>query len=176
MPSSMMIHVVDDVERLRKDDAVVRTRGDVGGTSQVADNRRSRIRGVEVERTLGGIPLEQSELARKHDAQTPFELGFEFGITLRLGRLPLQRIDLARDLLENVVHPRQVLLGALQLSLRQALASLEFRDPRRLFDHRPPILRLRAEDLPDAPLLDNRVTLGTETGSEEDGIVARAKL
>ena len=83
-------------------------------------------------------------------------------------RLPLERIHLPRDFLQDVVDAVQVLLGAFELEFRQPFAGLELGDAGGLFDDRTAIERTRAEDLPDAALLDDGVVLGAEAGSEKD--------
>ena len=60
----------------------------------------------------------------------------QLGIAPRLGGLPLERIHLAGDFLQDVVDARQVLLGAFQLGFRQALARLELGDAGGFFDDR----------------------------------------
>ena len=92
----------------------------------------------------------------------------EFAVAPRLGRLPLERIHLPRDFFQNVVHARQVLLGAFQLGFRQPLARFELGDAGGLFDHRAAVLRLRAEDLPDAALLDDGVAFRAQAGAHEN--------
>ena len=56
----------------------------------------------------------------------------------------------------------------LQPRLRQTLLSLELGDAGGLFDNGAPVVRLAAENLADAALLDDGVRFGTETGPHED--------
>ncbi len=107
-------------------------------------------------------------LRRKHLAQIASRLRLQLGISLRLRSLPLQRIHLARDFLQNVEHARQVLLGAFEFRLRQPLASFEFRDSGRFFDHVPAVLRLIAQNLSDAPLLDDRVAFRAQSRPKKE--------
>ena len=79
---------------------------------------------VQIDRRLGGIALQQAVLAAEHHAQAGFQLDLELAVALGLGRLPLERIHLAGDFLQNVVDARQILLGAFQLGFGQALAVL----------------------------------------------------
>ena len=65
-----------------------------------------------------------------------FHLALQLAVAPRLGGLALERIHLPRDLLQNVEHARQVLLGAFQLGLGQTLARLVLGDAGRLFDDR----------------------------------------
>ncbi len=117
---------------------------------------------------LRGIALQQAVLAGKHDAEAAFEFGLELAVALGFGGLALERIDLARDLFEDVVDARQILLGAFQLGLGQALAGLELGDAGGLFDDRAAVLRLRAENLADAALLDDGVAFRAEAGAHEE--------
>ncbi len=123
---------------------------------------------VQFDRRLRGIALEQPVLAREGHAQLGFQLRFEFVVALRLRSLPLQRIHLPPDLFEDVVYARQVLLGAFELRLRQPLPGFELGDAGRFLNDRAPVLRLRAQNLPDAALFDDRVALRTQAGSHEE--------
>ena len=123
---------------------------------------------VQVERRFGGVALQQAVLAGEHDAQSGFHLGFEFAVALGLGGLPLERIHLAGDFFQDVEDARQILLGAFQLGFGQALAVLELGDAGGLFDHGAAVLRLGAEDLADAPLLDDGVAFRAEARAHED--------
>ena len=122
---------------------------------------------VQIDRGLGGIALQQAVLAAEHDAQAGIELDFEFAIALGLGCLPLERIHLAGDFLQDVVDARKILLGAFQLGFGQALLGLEPGDSGRFFDDRAPVLRLGTEDLPDTTLLDDGVAFRPEAGAHE---------
>ena len=108
------------------------------------------------------------DLARQHYPQPRAHLVAQRAVALRLRRLPLQRSHLLRDFLENVVHPRQVLLRLLQPQFGQTLLRFEARNSGSLFDNRAPVMRLRAQQLPDALLADDRVGLRPQTGAHED--------
>ena len=125
-------------------------------------------REIEVDGRFGGVALEQTVFAGEDQPQARLQVGLELMVAFGLRRLPLQRVHLAGDLFQNVVHARQILLGAFQLRLREALASLELGDAGGLFDHTPAVLRLGAEDLPDASLFDDGVALGAETRPHEN--------
>ena len=90
---------------------------------------------VQIDRRLGRIALQQAVLAAEHHAQAGIQLDLEFAIALGLGRLALERIHLAGDFLQDVVHARQILLGAFQLGFGQALPGLELGDAGGFFDH-----------------------------------------
>ena len=111
----------------------------------------------------------QVVVARGHqNGKVLVALLLEFFEAPRARCLPLERVHLPRDFLQNVVDAVQVLLCAFELEFRQPLAGLELGDARGLFDDRTAIERTRAEDLPDAALLDNGVVFGAEAGSEKD--------
>src|SRR5439155_14294826 len=74
---------------------------------------------------------------------------------------------LPRDFLEDVTHARQVLLSVLETRFRQPLLRLEFRNSGSLFDNRPPVGRTAAQNLPNAPLLDERIRLRPEARAHE---------
>ena len=123
---------------------------------------------VQVDRRLGRIALQQAILAGEHHAQAGIQLGLELAVALGLGCLPLERIHLAGDFLQDVVDARQILLGAFQLGFGQALAGLELGDAGGLFDDRAAVLRLGAENLADAALLDDGVAFRPEAGAHEE--------
>ncbi len=108
------------------------------------------------------------ELAGQQHAQLGAHLIAQLGITLGLRRLPLQRIHLARDFVEDVVDARQVQPGVFQARLGQPLAGLELRDASGFFDDGAAVGRLAAQNLPDAPLLDDGVRLRSQAGAHED--------
>ena len=111
----------------------------------------------------------QVVVARGHqDGKVLVALLLEFLEAPRARSLPLERIHLTHDFLQDVVDAVQVLLRAFELEFRQPFAGLELGDARGLFDDRTAIERTRAEDLPDAALLDNGVVFGAEAGSEKD--------
>ncbi len=102
--------------------------------------------------------------ARELHLLPPPELVAEPAIPPRLGRLPLQRAALLLDLEDDVVDPRQVLLGSLELELRLPAPALVLGDAGRLFDQLAAIGRAGAEDLADLSLFDDRVGLDAQPG------------
>src|ERR1019366_4581713 len=122
---------------------------------------------VQIDGRLGGIALQQAVLAAQHNAQTGIELDLELAIALGLGCLAFERIHLPGDFLQDVVDARQILLGAFQFGFGEALPSLELGNSGGFFDDAAAVLRLGAEDLADAPLLDDGVAFGTESGADE---------
>ena len=114
------------------------------------------------------IGVHQRHAAGQHHAQTVAQLVAHHGEALGLRRLPLQAVHLPRDFFKDVVHARQILLGAFQAQLGQPLLVLEARDPRRLFDDGPPVVRLGAEQLPDPLLPDDGVAFRPQARAHED--------
>src|SRR6266566_8741390 len=107
------------------------------------------------------------ELAGEHNPQLGSHFVAQLGIALGFRRLPLQRVHLPRDFLEDVAHARQVLLSVLETRFRQPLLRLEFRNSGSLFDNRPPVGRTAAQNLPNPSLLDERIRLRPEARAHE---------
>src|SRR5262249_35044030 len=106
--------------------------------------------------------------ARGHDAQIELaQRALDAMVLLRASRLALQRAHLALELAQHVVHPDQVVARALHLALRRDLAGAKARDAGGLLEEQAEILRLRVDDLLDAPLLDDRVRARPGAGAEE---------
>ena len=116
-------------------------------------------RHVQVERDLGQFALQHAETAGQSDAKLRHQFRLQFAVALRLRRLTLQRIHLAADFFQDVEDARQICLGRFELRFGEPLLCLETRDAGGFFDDRAAVLRLGAEDLPDASLLDDRVAL-----------------
>ena len=97
---------------------------------------------------LGGHPaqVKQRRLGLAH-------LLGDGAVTDRLARLPLERVDLGRKLIDDVVEPREVLLGPAQPQLRLVPPRVQARDAGGLLEHAPALLRLGLDDLADAPLM-----------------------
>ena len=119
-----------------------------------------------VERDAGRVHL--METAGEHHAQAGAQLVANGSVALGLGSLALQRVHLPRDLFEDVVHAGEVLLRRFQAQLGEALLGLEAGDAGGLFDDGAAIVRLGAEELADALLLDDGVALRPEAGAHED--------
>ena len=122
---------------------------------------------AQVDSSLGGVTLQQAVLPAEDHAQAAFQLGFQLGVAAGLGRLALERIGLAGNLLQNVVHPRQILLSAFQLGLGETLTRFELGDAGGFFNDAAAVLGLGAEDLADAALLDDGVAFRTQAGAHE---------
>ena len=119
-----------------------------------------------VERDAGRVHL--MEAAGEDDAQAAAQLIAHGGVALGLGGLALERVHLPRDLFEDVVHAREILLGGFEAQFGEALLGLEAGDAGGLFDDGAAVVRLGAEELADALLLDDGVALRPEAGAHED--------
>ncbi len=119
-----------------------------------------------VERDAGRVHL--MEAAGEDDAQAAAQLIAHGGVALGLGGLALERVHLPRDLFEDVVHAREILLGRFEAQLGETLLGLEAGDAGGLFDDGAAVVRLGAEKLADALLLDDGVALRAEAGAHED--------
>ncbi len=127
-----------------------------------------RVRQVQIQRRFRRIALQHPIPRRQRPAQVRDHLGLQFLVASGLGGLALQRIYLPPHFFQNVEHARQVLFRAFQLGFRQPLLGFEFADARGFFDDGPPVLRLVAQDLPDAALLDDGVAFGAQAGADEE--------
>src|SRR6202040_1124447 len=98
-------------------------------------------------------------------------------ITGRLPRLAFERVDLARELVDHVLEPREVLLGRAQAQLGLVPARMQAGGARRLLEHPAALLGLRLDDLADAALVHQRRRARAARGIVEQELhVARAHL
>ena len=109
-------------------------------------------------------PRQLAVAARKEDLLPAPQLLAQSLVAPRLRRLPLQRAPLLLDLEDDVVDPREVLLGRFELQLRGTATRLVLRDARRFLDQLAPIGRPRTQNHADLALLDDGVGLGAEPG------------
>src|ERR1035438_4905979 len=116
----------------------------------------------------GSLGIQLRELADQQHAQLGAHLVAQPAVTLGLRGLPLQRVHLARDFVEDVVDAGEILHGVFEAGLRQALARFELGDAGGLFNDGAPIGGLAAEDLADAALLNDGVRFRAEAGAHED--------
>ncbi len=94
-----------------------------------------------------------------------------------LAGLALKRVDLAGELADHVLQPRQVLLGRTQPQLGLVAPGMKSGDARGLFQHAAALLGLCLDDLADAPLVHQRRRARAGGGvGEQDMDVARAHL
>src|SRR5438132_8710255 len=98
-------------------------------------------------------------------------------ITDRLPRLAFERVDLARELVDHVFEPREVVLRRAQPQLRLVPPRMQARYAGGFLEHAPALFRLGLDDLADAPLMHHRgrTRAGRSVG-EQDVHVAGAHL
>ena len=113
------------------------------------------------------LEIEFLGLAGQHLAQQAAHLLADFRVPARLRGLPLERRELLFDFDVNVVDAGKIDLGGFELGFGKAPLRLEFRDSGRFFDDGAPVGRLRAENLADAALLDDRVGVRPEADAHE---------
>ena len=101
----------------------------------------------------------------------------QFLILLRLPRLPPQTRKLRADLPDHILEPFEIGFGGLEAQLCLMAAAVEPRDARRIFQDSAALLRLRADELADCSLLDERLASRAGCGiGEEDLHVLGAHL
>ena len=96
------------------------------------------------------------------------DLGTIAAIAHRFLRLTPQRTHALGELGDDIGHAQQVLPGLIELALGSLLLGLELGDSGGLFDDRATVLGARRNDLANPTLLDDRVSLGANAGSEEE--------
>ena len=107
------------------------------------------------------------ELAGEHDPQLGAHFVAQPGIALGLAGLALERVHLPRDFFEDVVDAVEIGLCVFQARLRQTLPRFEFRNASRFFNNVAAVGRTAAQNLSDAPLLDECVRFRPQTRSHE---------
>ncbi len=122
---------------------------------------------IDLRVKLSALLVDLGKFAGQHHAQLGAHFVAELGIALRFRSLPLQRIHLPRDFVENIVHASQVLLGVFQARLGQPLLGLELGDAGGFFEDGAAVGGPAAENLPDASLLDQRIRLRPEASAHE---------
>ena len=91
----------------------------------------------------------------------------EFPVATGLGSLALECIELAGNLLGDIVDAEQVLPGLFEFRGRQLALDLEFGDAGRFLDDGPSIRGFGAEDQAYPVLLDQRIGIRPQSGSQE---------
>ncbi len=112
---------------------------------------------VQLRFDLGALAFERDEFARQNQPKLGAHFFAQPGIALSFRSLPLERIHLARNFLEDVVHARQVELRVFETGFGQALLGLEFRDASRFFEDGAAIGGTAAEDLPNTSLFNQGI-------------------
>ena len=105
---------------------------------------------------------------REQDLLPATQLLAQATVLPRLGRLPLQRVPLLFELVDDVVDADEILLGRVELQFGGPPARLVLRHPRRFLDELPPIGRFGAQDLADLALLDDGVALDAHPGVHQE--------
>ncbi len=101
----------------------------------------------------------------------------DLAVAHRLACLPLQRVDLLRQLPDHVFEPRQVGLGRLQPQLRLVAPRMQPGDAGGFLQHAAALFGLGLDDLADAALMHQRGRARTgRCVGEQDLHVARAHL
>jgi len=80
----------------------------------------------------------------------------EIAIARRLAGLALEAVDLGVDLLEHVLEPQQIVLGALEPELGLVAARMQPGNAGRFFENQAARLRLGGDDLADLALAHHR--------------------
>ena len=94
-----------------------------------------------------------------------------------LPRLRLERGDLRGELADDVLDPREILLGGLEPQLSLVTPGMQAGNSGRLFQHPAPLIGFCLDDLADAALVHQggRARTGRGVG-EQHGDVAGARL
>ena len=140
----------------------------------LGDAADAQILGVARLRDLGigGDPaqMEQRRLGLAY-------VGRHLPVVHRLARLPLQRVDLLRQLPDHVLEPGEIGLGRLQPQLGLVAARMQAGDAGGFFQHAAALLGLGLDDLADAALMHQRGRARAGRGvGEQELHVARAHL
>src|SRR5690606_36131239 len=109
------------------------------------------------------LPLERRQRHLQRQPPRP-----ELPVPLRTPPLPTQTPDLRLDLGDQILQPRQVRFRGLQTALRTLPTVLVPADPRRLLEHRPPLVRPVREDRVHHPLLDHGIRVRTGPRAPEE--------
>ena len=114
--------------------------------------------------------MEQQRLGAAH-------LSGNVAIAHCLPRLGFERSDLRGQLADDVLDPRQIVLGGLEPQLRLVAARVQAGNAGRLFEHAAALVGPRLDDLADAALVDQRRRARAGRGvGEQDVDVAGAHL
>jgi hypothetical protein len=89
----------------------------------------------------------------------------QFDVTPSLAGLTFQGISLPVHFGKDVVNARKILPRGFQAGFGQLALGFELRNTGGFFDETTAIHGLRAEELPDASLLDDRVTVVPQSGA-----------
>src|SRR5262245_50739428 len=116
---------------------------------------------------VGNLLVQNALLNRRIEQVFLLQLGLERAIAFGLFGLQLHGMDLAFDLTDDIRDPQQVLLSPLEFPFGHKLPALVFASASRLFDYSPPIFGLGIDQFINPSLLDNRICLTSDPGSQE---------
>ena len=105
------------------------------------------------------------------------DLAGDFTVALRLARLAPQRLQLRRELADQIGKPREIGFGRLQAKLGLVAAAMQAGNARGIFEHAAALLRRGIDDLADAalPHQRRRARAGRRI-LEQEPHVARARI
>ena len=133
--------------------------------------------GVELLRRLGKGGLGLAPGDEMSQRLVAADVGGKVAVAARLARLALEAVDLGVDLLQHVLDPQQIVLGALEAQLRLVPARMQAGNAGGLFEDQPPRLGLGGDDLADLALADEGGRAGAGRGVGEQKLdVAGAHL
>src|SRR5438046_1325865 len=173
-PLELALHLLDRLAEVREPVvalleplALLRLlRRELGGA------RPERLLPVAQTAELRGQPLafgDARHVLGRDDHEREVALGrLERLVLLRLLRLPLERGELAFDLVHDVAHADEVLPGRVELALGLVTLLLVARDARRLLDEDAPLVRLRRQDVVELVLVHDRVGARVRAGAGEE--------
>ena len=121
---------------------------------------------------LGELVPRRLQAAQVVDGERELELaqlGDELGVLLGLGRLALERTELAVDLAGDVACALEVRVHGAELAQRALLALLVLEDAGGLFDERAAVFGAGVQDLVEAALADDRVRVAAQGPSRAAG-------
>src|SRR5438093_876867 len=174
LPLELALHLLDRLAEVREPVvalleplALLRLlRRELGGA------RPERLLPVAQTAELRGQPLafgDARHVLGRDDHEREVALGcLERLVLLRLLRLPLERGELAFDLVHDVAHADEVLPGRVELALGLVTLLLVARDARRLLDEDAPLVRLRRQDVVELVLVHDRVGARVRAGAGEE--------
>src|SRR3989475_1492232 len=130
-----------------------------------------RLAGGEFTEKMGeplGLGIELAGFARQNLADDTAHLLADFRVAARFGSLALERPELLFDFDDDIVDAREIDLGGLELGFRETLFGFELSHAGSFFDDGAALHGLGAENLADAPLLDDGVGIGAKSHAHKE--------